>query len=191
MISIVRHPALRLGIAFVVIFLLGIQPNWTPLLDDLRIARASSTLNTDSLNAILDAYARQPWQADWARAAALATLGAGDYESAITTITAAASLGGWTPELHIALGDAYNGTGDLDRAIPEWEAARPDRPADASLLTKLAIAYESKGRFEEAAGALRTLVALEPNNAIAQYRFGLMLSVIDPASAPAHLALAA
>ncbi len=191
MISIVRHPALRLGIAFVAILLLGIQPNWTPLLDDLRIARASSTLNTDSLNAILDAYARQPWQADRARAAALATLGAGDYESAIATINAAASLEGWTPELHIALGDAYHGADDVDQAIKEWEAARPDRPADASLLTKLAIAYEARGRFEEAAGALRTLVALEPNNAIAQYRFGLMLSVIDPASAPAHLALAA
>lgn len=191
MASTLRRPAIRFAIAFLVILLLGVQPNWTPLLDDLQVARAASGLSTEALDAILDAYARQPWHAERARSAALAVLAAGDYESAKTTINAAAALGGWTPELHIALGEAHSGTGDTDKAIAEWEAARPDRLTDPYLLTNLAVAYEAKGRYSEAAGALRTLVTLQPDNAVARYRFGVVLAVVDPASAPAHLALAA
>jgi len=190
MIALARHPALRLGLTFAVILLLRIQPNWTPLLDDLRIARSPSSAPAESVAAIMDAYTRQPWHAQRAAAAGMAALAAGKYEAAITTLNTAASLGRWTPELRIALGDAHNAMGNIDQAIAEWQIALPDRLDDSSLLTKLAVAYEKAARYPEAAAALRSLVAVQPNNAVAQYRFGVVLAVIDPPAAPAHLALA-
>lgn len=188
---LLRHPALRLSIAFLVILFLGVQPNWLPLLQDIKTASQSTKLTATSLIAIKDAFARQPWDASRANSAGLASLAAGDYDTALTDLAAAAKLGGWTPELHIALGDAYNGKNDLPHALTEWEAALPNRLNDADLLNRLARAYEAIGKYAEASAALRSLVALQPQNAVARYRFGLVLSVIDPASAPQHLELAA
>ncbi|MBI3242379.1 MAG: tetratricopeptide repeat protein [Chloroflexi bacterium] len=191
MMSLRKHPALKIGLAFLIVLLLNIQPNWKPLQDDWRVLRGSTSFTGDSYRAISDAYARQPWNADWAQSAGFAALAVGDYAAAQTALQKTASLKGWTPELHIALGDAYQGQGLSDQAVTEWETALPDHLTDTALLTKLARVYENKGRYPEAAAVLRTLVALEPDNAFAQYRFGVVLSVIDPPSAPAHLALAA
>jgi len=191
MLLIVRHPALRLGLAFLIILFLGIQPNWLPLLEDIRVAGESTKLTASSLVAIKDAFARQPWDASRANSAGLASLASGDYDTAIADLTIAAKLGGWTPDLHIAIGDAYSGKNDLKTALTEWEAALPNRLNDADLLNRLARGYEALGKYPEASAALRSLVALQPQNAVARYRFGLVLSVIDPASAPQHLALAA
>ncbi|HLF02616.1 MAG TPA: tetratricopeptide repeat protein, partial [Anaerolineales bacterium] len=191
MSSAVQSLVFKLGLTFLVVLGLGLQPNWQPLLDDVRIAGASGKLTDESRQAIEDAYTRQPWNSDWAMRAGLAAGAFGDYETAQAALRAAAANGGWTPELHIALGDALAGSGDVDAAIAEWEAALPDRLTDPFLLDKLARAYEAKGRYPEAAATLRSLVALEPQNAAAQYRFGLILAVIDPPSAPSHLALAA
>jgi tetratricopeptide (TPR) repeat protein len=188
---ILRHPALRLGLAFLLIILLAPQPNWLPLLADIHLASQSPNLTTESVAALTDAYQRQPWNPDLAHTAGLASLAIGDFDSAIAALNVTVARTGWTPDLHIALGDAYAGKNDLDQALTHWEAALPDRLNDAGLLNKLARTYEAQGRYPEASAVLRSLVALEPQNAVARYRFGLVLSVIDPASAPQHLALAA
>src|SRR6185436_4684640 len=99
-------------------------------------------------------------------------LAIGDYESAKSAIEAAARNGGWTPELHIALGDAHNGAGDAEQAIHEWETALPDRFTDVALLYKLARAYEATERYALAAVTLRALVDLRPEDAIVRYRYG-------------------
>jgi tetratricopeptide (TPR) repeat protein len=188
---VVQHPALKIGVVFVLVLLLNIQRMWLPLLQDLTLASQSATLTTEGLNALQDAYAREPWNTDRAITAGLSALAAGDYETAKTALTVAANNGGWTSDLHISVGDAYNGSGSLDEAIPHWEAALPDNLDNAYLLSKLATAYETKGRYPEASAVLRSLVALEPDNAIARYRYGLVLSLIDPAAASQHLAIAA
>jgi tetratricopeptide (TPR) repeat protein len=191
MMPLLRHPAFKLGLAFLVALLLDIQPNWKPLRDDWQIIRSSPGFTEESYNAINDAYARQPWNADWAESAGFAALAVGDYAAAQTALQHTAVVKGWTPELHIALGDAYHGLDDEEKAVAEWELALPDRFSDASLLIKLAVVYEARGRYSQAVTVLRTLVAIQPDNAFAQYRFGVVLSVLDPPAAPAHLALAA
>ncbi len=201
-VSALRHPAFKLGLAFLLILLLQIQPNWLPLLDDVRKAGAGAelppALTTEAYHAILDAYARQPWRVDWAAKAGQAALLAGQYETAKLALNTAARAG-WTPELRITQGDVYSRTGEMDQAIQQWELARQEQPANASLLARLAFAYEAQGRYPEAAGAFRTLVALQPKDTGTQYqvwgqyqyRLGLILSAIDPESAPPHLARAA
>lgn len=189
--SLLRTPAFKLGVTCIVVLALGIQPDWIPLLADLRRASNSPSLTADAYNALQDAYVRQPWNAQRATSAGLAALAVGDYETAKTEIEAAAKNGGWTPDLHIALGDTYDRSGAVEQAIVEWETALPDHLTDTSLLFKLARAYEATERFAQAAVTLRALVDLEPENAVVRYRYGVVLSVIDPPSAPQHLALAA
>lgn len=191
MLFVLRHPALRIAVVLLVVLGLGVQPNWLPLLQDVQTASQSTKLTAASLAAIKDAFARQPWDASRANSAGLAALAAGDFDTALTDLSTAARLGGWTPELHIAVGDAYNGKNDLKNSLAEWEAALPNRLNDADLLNRLARGYESTGQYPQASAALRSLVALQPQNAVARYRFGLVLAVIDPASAPQHLELAA
>ena len=191
MLVALRHPALRFALAFIIILLINPQPNWLPLLEDIHLAGQSTNLTSAGLAALQDAYVRQPWNPARAYTAGLAALAVGDYDSAIAALTVTASHTGWTPDLYIAVGDAYHGKNDLDQALLQWEAALPDRLNDAGLLNKLARTYEATGRYPQASAALRSLVALEPQNAVARYRFGLVLSIIDPASAPQHLALAA
>lgn len=189
-----RQLAVKLVAACLVVLALRVQPNWLPLLRLTEIGQAatgSTVLTKDLVAAIDDAYARQPWRGDRAEAAGLAALAVGDWESAQTKLQAAVALKGWTPGLHSAMGDAYKGSGDLTKALEQWELALPDKRTDPYLLTKLSNAYESQSRYAEAAAMLRTLVAVQPDNAIAQYRFGAVLSVTDPPSAPAHLELAA
>ncbi len=79
MMPLLRHPAFKLGLAFLVVSLLDIQPNWKPLRDDWQIIRTSSGFTEASYNAINDAYARQPWNAGWAESAGFAALAVGDY----------------------------------------------------------------------------------------------------------------
>lgn len=189
--TILRQPSIKIVVACAFVLFLQIQPNWTPLLRDLAVARSSTTLTASSYAAIADAYARQPWNASRAESAGLAALGVGDYTAAQAALEDAVAINGWTPELHIALGDVYKGIGDSKSALAEWEAALPDRPADPNLLTRLAVAYETADLYPQAVTALSTLVGLQSGNAVAQYRLGVLLSVIDPPSAPSHLALAA
>lgn len=189
--TLIQHPAFRLGAAFIIILLFRVQPDWLPVLDDLRRAGASSSLTDDAYLALQDAFVRQPWNTQFAVSAGLAAVAVGDYEAAKTAIDTAAAHAGWTPELHIALGDAHIGAGEVEKAIHEWETARPDRLTDVALLTRLARAYEATGRYALAAVTLRALVDLQPENAIVRYRYGVVLSVIDPPAAPQHLALAA
>ncbi|MBI2975808.1 MAG: tetratricopeptide repeat protein [Chloroflexi bacterium] len=186
-----RHPSARLALAALVVLLLGIQPNWLPLLNDLRIARQSSSLTPQSLTAIVDAYNRQPWQPDRAESAGLAALATGQYAAAQVTLQRAAALKGWSARLHSAMGDSYQGLGDIPSAIDHWQQALAADPANAALLTKLAIAYETQEQYSQAQTALQALVAVNPDNAVAQYRLGVLLSVTNPAAAPAHLMLAA
>lgn len=186
-----RHPALRLGLTFLAVLLAGLQPNWLPLLDDAQAASASTKLTAQGLAAIRDAYARQPWNGSRANAAGLASLAAGDWANAISAFNVAAADSGWDPALHISMGDAYAGNNQPDKALAEWQLALPDRLNDAALLKRLARGYEAAGKYAEASAVLRTLVTLEPQNAVVRYRFGLVLAVLDPAAAPPHLTIAA
>jgi len=189
-----RSFAIKLAITFVAVLALRVQPNWLPLLrlNELQNAAPGSTLLTkDLIEAIEDAYLRQPWRGDRAEAAGLAALAVGDYDSAQIRLGAAVGIKGWTPNLRSAMGDAHKGSGDLTKAIEQWELALPDKGTDPYLLAKLSNAYESLGRYDDASAMLRTLVAIQPDNAIARYRFGAILAITDPASAPAHLEVAA
>jgi tetratricopeptide (TPR) repeat protein len=186
--------AFKIIATFTVILLFSIQPNWLPLQKDFAIMREAQKTNTftvEARNAIYDLYDRQPWNADRAEAAGLAALASKDYKGAQAALAKAASIKGWSPSLHQAMGDAYNGLGDRKQAINEWETALKSKLNDPSLLSKLANGYESEARYPEASAVLRTLVALQPTNALARYRFGVVLSVLDPAQAGSHLAVAA
>ena len=181
-------------ITFAVVLFLSIQPNWLPLQKDfalIREAQKAGKYTNDTRNAIYDLSDRQPWNADRAEAAGLAALAAKDYKKAQASLQSAVALKGWTYSLRVAMGDAYFGLSDRRQAITLWETALKTKLDDVSLLTKLAIGYEAENRYAEASAVLRTLTTLQPRNANARYRFGVILAVLDPAQAGSHLAIAA
>lgn len=68
--------------------------------------------------------------------------------------------------------DAYNDyaldaaqMGLWQEAALRWEQALAQSPKDARVLNNIGVAYEAKGKFEEALKAYRQAAAMEPGNA--------------------------
>lgn len=112
------------------------------------------------------------------------------------------------PELPLALGDYYLGSGEFDRAIEQYDIYGKTRPKDPDYLARLAEAYQRKPdpakawetrktlenidpghianlfrlvqllytnrRFKEAAAVQIRIVALDPDNLLAQHFVGYM-----------------
>ena len=78
---------------------------------------------------------------------------------------------------HYRLGEALSKKQNLDAAIASLQKAiwlNPDFSSPYILLGRI---YYTKKQLEPAEGMLKHAVAMDPNNAIARYLFGLGLSV--------------
>lgn len=110
----------------------------------------------------------------------------------LSRVEALASLQGWTPELLDAAGDLWREAGDLDRALPYWEAASMENPS-AALLRDLAAAYLELTHWDRALDTLSRYLQLDLSDADrrwASFQRGLILAVFDPPSARIDLAFA-
>ncbi|MBI3360064.1 MAG: tetratricopeptide repeat protein [Chloroflexi bacterium] len=176
---------LKTAAAFIVLLLLAPQPNSLPLIAAVRngLAAQASGDMARAADALANAYARQPWNAAFAFDVGRAELAAGQYEAALRDLTTTARLGGWTPELRVLAGDAYNALGDRANALSQWETAARDLPGDVNLSRRLAEGYEAAGKFPEAVDALRVVAAAAPGEAEIQFRLGQLLAVVDPRAA--------
>jgi tetratricopeptide (TPR) repeat protein len=70
------------------------------------------------------------------------------------------------PEAAVAIGDLYAAAQDWERAIAEYGKLLADRPADVTLVTKLALAYQAVGRTRKALPHLAKLSAANPKDTI-------------------------
>lgn len=141
-----------------------------------------------------DAARRLPYESQALVLAGSADISAGRFESAIGRLQRAAALTGWTPSLHIAVGDAWQGQGETANAITEWEQALaewPDANVPDALLARLASAYESVGRLADASALLNRRLQGGTVDPLVLYRQALLLAATSPAEATGPLAAVA
>jgi tetratricopeptide (TPR) repeat protein len=98
----------------------------------------------------------------------------GREEEAIEALRAALALGAKSGEALSRLGDLLHSRGEVAEAAACYRRAADDSPTGRLNAAK-ALAVEE--RYEEAAAALRRLIALAPENATARWTLGFILSV--------------
>ena len=147
-----------------------VLPGYTSLIS----AKNESTPHARS-NDYEFAAQRLPWAVELYEEAASAALQANEYTRAITLFQTARQKSALTPAGQFELGKAYFLNGDHENAIAEWQALPNGDPATVSAAPYLADAYHAQARFDDEEQVLRQWLALDPNNADAQYRLGLLL----------------
>lgn len=133
----------------------------------------------EAAQAYASAAARIPWMPSLWEKAGVKAIQDGDVENAITFFNKAVerhaiSKCGW-----LYLGMTYQKRGELSLAVKAWEQALPLAQASSNL----ASAERSMGNFAEASEYWRANIALEPENAVAHYTLGLLLTATNPEQA--------
>ena len=183
----------RRGLIGLCLLLLAPSPLPLALIKDFRTAQAA-TADKDyrtAADALADAAERLPYAGPVVYRAGLAELSAGRFELAVQHIRLSTELDGWTPEKHMALGDAYLGQDNRSAATDQWALALKDRPTDMALLQRLANNYEATGHYTETIAILGSLVALGQATPEMYYRLALLTAATAPDEALARLAVVA
>jgi tetratricopeptide (TPR) repeat protein len=137
-----------------------------------------------------------PWRVDLWESAGVQALQAGNPQAAVEYLeraqATAARLGRPTTQAlslegMLALGDAYQQTGNLAAALRQWKtvAALGGLPGEQAVANALKIAqgYLSLGDYPTAIGFWRFLADRQPDDAQTQYQLGLLLATQDPEAA--------
>jgi tetratricopeptide (TPR) repeat protein len=178
--------------ALLVLGLLLLRPHPSPqtIAADFRAAQIATAEKKYGFaaDALADAASRLPYVGFTAYRAGLAEISAQRFELAVRHLLTSATLDGWTPAKHIALGDAYLGLNDRTHALEHWSLAQESLGNDASVLARLATSYEAEGQYADAARILAKLAQVRPDDASVIYRLALFTAVTTPADALAPLA---
>ena len=155
---------------------------------DLKIARALQDQNAHAAAAVKfeSAARRLVWREDlWEQAGREALVG-GSPEDAIRSLRRAGQLSsrGW-----LALARAYLQAGQLDPALGAYQSALAGG-GSAEIYAGLAEVHRRRGDLESEQAALQNQVLFSPEDAAAQYRLGLLLSLSNINVAVTHLQLA-
>lgn len=187
------NAGLRVIALFAALALLSPQAAPLGVAESLRRAEAASAQQNyaAAADALAEAARRLPYDAQIVQRAGLADISAGRFDSAVARLQSAAALAGWTPGLHVAVGDAYLGQGDRAAAIAQWEEALAELPNEDALLARLASAYEAGGQFAQAAEMLNRRLQAGNRDPAVLYRLALITAATAPASAIAPLTVAA
>jgi len=117
--------------------------------------------------------------------------GRGHPAQALYHVEALALADGWTAERHRLAGDLWVRLGDGEQALFHREQAAVIAVPDAVLLQSLAAAYIERGRWQDVSKVLAALLALDPENAWANYHLGLLRAPFFPDEAAGYLRQAA
>jgi tetratricopeptide (TPR) repeat protein len=177
---------------FILLLILGLilAPAYFSALGEIR--RAESDLAAgrplDAVAPLEHASLLLFWRADLSERAGRAAFAGRDVSNAARILSQAESLSadGWRD-----LGAAYfeleryeESTRVLQRGLEVYEDS-------ATLHRQLALTFNAQGDFESEMGALQKYLTLDPGEAAAHHRLGLLLSIYDPNSAYDELNAAA
>lgn len=127
------------------------------------------------------------WRADLWEQAGRAALLADQPQQAVLFLLKAGHL---SSRGQLALGQAYLQTDQADLALAAFQASSAQAGASAEAYAGLAQIYRQRGEMDAERSALQNQLLLSPQDAAAQYRLGLLLSLTDVKSALTHLQLA-
>ncbi len=128
-----------------------------------------------------------PWRGElWERAGVAAAQG-GDSLLALGAFARAPALTEegwvWLATAHLSLGDSTSALAALGRGLQVYDSA--------DLYELLAFAYRARKDWQAERSALRNQIRLEPGDAYANYRLGLLSMILEPEQALTHLMFAA
>ncbi|MBI3548168.1 MAG: tetratricopeptide repeat protein [Elusimicrobia bacterium] len=133
-----------------------------------------------------------------AKAEALADLekgrkasGAGDYQGAIKSLSAAAAKDPSNAEAQFLLGFAYSHAKRMDDAIRHTRAAVKLSPRDANARYNLAYFLQTSGKKDESVKAYLDTLKLAPDHAGAHFNLGILLTEKKDPTGPFHCKRAA
>ena len=127
------------------------------------------------------------WRADLYELSGHAYFHAAAYAQADEMYRTAYERNALSPEGWAAWGDVNFLKDDPERAIAIWEQALDQEVIDNGLYLRLAYAAQAGGDFARAEDYYTTYTSIQPGDASAHYRLGLLLTLSDPASASAEL----
>ncbi|MEW5828528.1 MAG: tetratricopeptide repeat protein, partial [Chloroflexota bacterium] len=129
----------------------------------------------------------RPWDPSlWELAGAGAYAG-GDFPQAVRLFEIARERRALTGPRWDELGLAYWNLGQTENALRAWQEALRVSGPQPKLYLRLANYYYLTGERQAEQEALANLAALDPGNAEARYRLGLLLTVSEPDPALDHL----
>ena len=152
---------------------------------DLHLAE-STTDPARAAGLFESAAGRLFWRADLWERAGLSALEAGRPQEALRLLGRAGQL---SARGRMALGAAYAQTDQLDLALEAYQSAL-SQGASPEIYAGLANVQRQRGDVEAERAALQNQLLLKPQDAPAQYRLGLLLSLVEINAALNHLQFA-
>ncbi len=129
-----------------------------------------------SYNEIIE---ERPSSAQISRELAIEAIQNGDCQEAIRELKKAIALKPDYPDLHNFLGIAYGNTGMVDDAVHEFEIALKINPHYLKARLNLALLYYENSRFGEAQAQIDEVLAVQPNNQLANNLLNELRAVTD------------
>jgi len=135
----------------------------------------------------LTAAKRLPWRPDLYELAGTAYYHAQDYPKADAAYQKAFQRHALSSEGWVAWGDVTYLNDEPERAFRIWEDGLEQSNPSDGLYSRLAAMYQEQHDYSAAADALQRYVKVHPEDASAQYRLGLLLTLSDPNEAVSTL----
>jgi Flp pilus assembly protein TadD len=121
----------------------------------------------------------RPSSAQISRELAIEAIQNGEYDEAIRELKKAISTKPDYPDLHNYLGIAYGNNGMIDDAVHEFEIALKINPYYSKARLNLALLYYENSRYEEAQVQLDEVLAVQPDNKLANNLLHELRAVTD------------
>ncbi|HXF86414.1 MAG TPA: tetratricopeptide repeat protein [Anaerolineales bacterium] len=133
---------------------------------------------------------RLPWRPDLYELAGHAYYHAKEYLYADAVYQKAFARSALSAQGWVAWGDVNYLNGNSQRAAEIWEQGLSQPDHSENLYTRLARIHEESGEYTQAAKLLQQYVSIHEEDATAQYRLGLMLTLSSPEEALSRLIIA-
>jgi len=184
------RPMISMPIILLALLLLITAPGFLTGWSDLRHAEVALSVKnySEAVRYSTSAAERLWWREDLWEQAGRAALANGDAPGAVLLLQKTHHL---SREGRLALGDAYQLSGELDSALVTYQTMLSEYGASAVLQERIAAIYRSKEDWAAEAATLNVLLTLRPGNAAAHYRLGLLTIISQPDQALPELLLAA
>lgn len=157
----------------------------------LNLAHARTTDNQPEASLYYESAARLLfWQPGLYEQAGLEAFPA-DPGRAIQMLVTARRKGALTSSGQVTLGDAYFASGETEQAISEWEGLFNEKQEMGKVAPRLAREAHAQGRYAVETRILRQWLEIDPINADASERLGLLLAASAAPEALSLLELAA
>ncbi len=164
---------------------LSISPQ--PLLVSKALAAAKRAENNaqpaEAAQALRQVAALQPWRTDLLERIGHLEMEAGNFEAAIAAFETAGERSSLAVEARLELGESYRLAGDQNSALQIWMRLAGEENPPAEAFQRLADLQRARGELEAATITCRAWQAAYPDDPLAVYLLGLMLTVQSPAEA--------